>query len=252
MNPSMISPDVALAILVNRAGSTYLGTAPAYITYRESTHVEGANRAKEIDREVMVRVADNYAVMQDLPQGAVRFGPAFPIIPFFDPFSTFSFSYYANLKKLDITFNPGQPFYFKLPDPDPNVSMVIPYNSFWAPKYAPDSTDTALHFLIDPTPRIGGNTFYPTEVRSDPATQLPSHVTMSMTDSDMTIGLDFGNVDGHWVITRGTWSATQHPLGLTFHVAAVTTYSDFTFPTTAPDPRIDGTPRPSASPSAQR
>jgi hypothetical protein len=67
----------------------------------------------------------------------------------------------------------------------------------------------------------------------------------------MTIGLDFSMVNGYWVITRGTFSATQHVAILgAFKVNAVTTFSDFTFPTTAPDPRLAGTPRPSPSESA--
>lgn len=245
----MISPDIALATLINRAGTAYQTTAPTYITYRETTHVEGANRAEDINRSVSVRVADDYAVMQDLPQGAVRLGSAFPVIPFFDPFSTFRFSYYANLKKIDITFTPGQPFYFTMPVADPNVSVVVPYISFYAPHYAPDSTEEALHMLIDPTPRIGGNEFYPSDVREDATSHLPSQVTMRMTDSDMTLTLDFSTVQGHWVITQGAWSATQHVLGMTFRVAATTTYTDFAFPTTAPDVRLAGTPRPSPTPS---
>ncbi|HTU70480.1 MAG TPA: hypothetical protein VMF11_09175 [Candidatus Baltobacteraceae bacterium] len=246
----MIGADAALAALIDRAANTYLTAAPAYITFRESTHVEGADRSEDINRYVAVRVADDYAVMQDLPNGAVRTGDAFPVIPFFDPFSSFQFSYFANLKKIEISFSPGQPFQLQEPAPDPSVDAVVPYFSEWAPRYAPDSTAEALHLLIDPTPRTGNNTFYPSEVIEDPATQLPSHVTLQDNGSDMVIGLDYSMVDGYWVITRGTWSATQHVAIIgAFKVAAVTTFSDFTFPATAPDPRLAGTPRPSPSPS---
>ena len=246
----MTGADLALAALINRAGSTYASSAPAYITYREHTHVEGSGRFEDIDRAVSVRVADNLAVMQDLPNGAVRTGSAFPVIPFFDPFSSFRFSYFANLKKIDISFDTGKPYYFKMPDADPSVDVVVPYVSEWAPRYAPDSTPDALHFLIDPTSRTG-DSFYPTEVREDPSTQLPSFVAMQVNGSDMTITLEYSMVDGHWVITRGTWSSTQRVFVSSFKVTAVTTFSDFTFPDTAPDPRLAGTPipRPSATAS---
>ncbi len=240
---------MALAALINRAGNAYRTNAPTYITYRESTHVEGANRSEDINRAVDVRVADDYAVMQDLPQGAQRTGPAFPVIPFFDPFSTFRFSYFANLHKLNIRFDPGAPYYFQTPAADPGVDAVVPYISFWYPYYAPDSTSDALHVLVDPTSRIPDGSFYPSEVTEDATSQLPSHVTLQINDGDMVIGLDYGIVDGYWVITRGTWSATQHVMGLSFKVSAVTTFSDFTFPTTPPDPRLAGTPRPSPSPT---
>ena len=247
----MIGADVALAALINRAANAYLTAAPAYMTFRETTHIVGANRAEDINRYVAVRVADDYAVMQDLPNGAQRTGPAFPVIPFFDPFSSFQFNYFANLKKVDITFDPGAPFQFPSPAADNTVDVVVPYFPFWAPHYATDSTDDALHVLIDPTRRVGANEFYPSEVVEDPTTQLPSHVTLQDNGTDMVIGLDFSMLDGHWVITRGTWSATQHIAIIgAFKVSAVTTFSDFSFPATAPDPRIAGTPRPSPSPSA--
>ena len=247
----MIGADAALAALINRAATVYLTTQPAYITFRESTHVEGANKAEDINRYVAVRVADDCAIMQDLPNGARRTGPAFPVIPFFDPFSSFQFSYFANLKKIEITFDPGQPFQFAPPPVDPSVDAVVTYFSWLTPRYAPDSTDNAVHLLIEPTPRTENNSFYPSEVVEDPQSQLPSHVTLQDNGTDMQIGLDYSIVDGHWLVTKGTWSATQHiPIIGAFKVNAVTTFSDFTFPTAAPDPRIAGTPRPSPSPSA--
>jgi len=76
-------------------------------------------------------------------------------------------------------------------------------------------------------------------------------VTLQQNGEDMEIGLDFAVVQGHWVVTRGTFSATQHvPILGSFKVQAVTTFSDFTFPATAPDPRLAGTPRPSPTPGA--
>ena len=128
--------------------------------------------------------------------------------------------------------------------------MVLPYFSEWAPRYAPDSTEDALHFLIEPTPRTGANAFYPADVSEDATTHLPSHVTLQDNGTDMVLGLDFSMVNGYWVITRGTWSATQHVAIIgSFKVSAVTTFSDFTFPTTPPDPRLAGTPHPSPSAS---
>ncbi len=246
----MTGADLAFAALVNHTGTTYTSAMPAYMTYVERTHVLGNGQSKDIDRSVMVRVADNVAIMHDLPQGAVRTGEAFPVLPYFDPFSTFSFSYFANLKRIDITFNPGKPYYFPLPPPpQPGIDAIVPYISEYAPQYAADSTPQALHFTVEPTARTG-NSFYPTDVREDPSTQLPSHVTLQVNGSDMTIGLDYGMVDGHWVLTRGTWSATEHVFVSTFKVEAVTTFTDYTFPAQAPDPRLAASPTPSPAATA--
>ena len=249
----MIGADLALAGLINRLANVYQTTMPPYITFREHTHITASllgGQMKDVDRSIAVRVADDYAVMHDLPAGAQRTGSAFPLVPFFDPFSNFQFSYFANPKKIDITFVPGDPFYLKIPQPDPSVDVTMPYFSEWAPRYAADSTNDAPHFLIDPTPRTGNNSFYIAEVKVDPVTQLPSHVQMNDTGSDMSIGLDYAMVDAHWLVTHGSFSSTQHAIGMTFKVTADTTFTDFAFPQTAPDPQLAGTPRPKPTPSA--
>jgi len=248
----MLPPDLALAQLLNRAAQTYNDNPPVYMTYREHTHVSAPTlgRTQDIDRTVAVRVADNYALMHDLPSGGDRFGEAFPIIPYFDPISNFSFTYFANLKRVDITLDRGKPLFFTIPQDDPSATMTVPYVSFWTPRYAPDSRDDALHLLIDPTPRTGTNTYYPNEIVEDPRTQLPSRITMLLTGTDEAITLDYAVIDGHWIITHGTFSATQHAVFLAFKVIADITFDQFAFSTTPPDPRLAAT-APTEPPSTQ-
>lgn len=244
----MIGADAALAALINQAAVQYTYTVPAYMTFTESTHIEGANRAEDINRSESVRVADDFAVMHDLPNGATRTGPAFPVIPLIDPFSPIDFSYFANLKRIDITFIPRPAYYFKPPAPNPNVNAVVPYFPYWYPQYAPDSTPDAIHLLIDRTSVWPADAFYVSDVKEDAATHLPSHATLQTANSDMVIGLDFTVIDGYWVVTRGTFSATQHTFLGSFKVTAETDYTNFAFSTTAPDPAISGTPGPTPTP----
>jgi hypothetical protein len=241
----MMPADLAFAILINRTSEYFQANPPTYMTYIERTHVTAPTlgRAQDINRSIAVRVADNYAIMRDLPSGGPRAGQAFPIIAYFDPLSAFQFGYFANLKRVDITLQRGQPIFLPTPPPDPGVNVVVPYNSFWNSRYAPDSSETALHVLIDPTPRAKG--FYPSEVVEDPQTHLPSHIEMRVTGGDdETIALDYKVIDGHWVITHGTFSATEHAAFLNFKVIADVTFSDIVFPTQAPDPRLAGSPIP--------
>ena len=253
----MLPPDLALATLINQAANAYQTDPPAFMTYREQTHVSAPSlgRTQDINRSIAVRVSDNVAVMRDLPNGGERVGQAFPIIPYFDPFSTFQFSYFANLKNVTIELDRKDPFVFSIPAADSSVDVTVPYMSFWAPRYAPDSTDDRPHFLIDPTPRIGNNSFYPTAVVEDPATHLPSHIEMQVTGTDEAIALDYQVIDGHWIITHGTFTATQHAVFMTFKVIADVTFDQFAFPTDPPDPRLapgaaTPTPLPSAAPTA--
>ena len=243
---------MALAALINQAGITYLQKRPVYMTYTETTHVIGANRSEDINRSVAVRVADDYAVMQDLPRGATRLGQAFPVIAFFDPFSSFNFSWKApNLKRIDITVNPGKPYFFPTPPVDPNVDAVVPYMTEWAPYYAPNSSAEAIHILLDPTARTGPY-LYPADVTEDPQTGLPSSVTLKSNapGDDMMITLDYSMIDGYWVVTKGVYSGTARVLGLmSFKVDSETDFTNFAFPTTPPDPQLAGTPQPSPSTS---
>ncbi|MHB8146952.1 MAG: hypothetical protein ACYDGM_06790 [Vulcanimicrobiaceae bacterium] len=243
----MISPDIAFALLVNRTAQAYQQSPPTYMTYRERTHVTGANREQNINRQVAVRVADDVAVMQDLPRGERRTGQAFPIIPYFDPISSFAFSYFANLKRVDISLTRAAPWYFALPAPDPSVNETVAYNSFFVPTYAADSTPAALHLLLAPTPRFHG--FYPAEIIEDPATQLPAHILMRSTADDEEISLDYQVIDGHWLITHGVYSATQHVAFMSFKVVADITFDEFAFPTQPPDPALASSPTPSPSPA---
>ncbi len=246
----MMTADLALAILINRTSAFYNANPPLYMTYTEHTRVTAPTlgRAQSIDRSIAVRATDNFAVMQDLPNGEHRTGQAFPIFAYFDPFSNFTFGYFANLKRVDITLQRGTPYFFPIPPADPSVDAVVPYNSYWAATYAPDSTDAALHLLIEPTPRVAHG-LYPAEVIEDPATQLPSHIDMRAIEGDEAFALDYKVIDGHWVIVHGTFSATQHAAFLTFKVVADVTFSDIAFSTEPPDPRLAGTPTPGTSPA---
>jgi hypothetical protein len=247
----MMLPDVALALLINRAADAFHQNPPAFMTYTERTHVSAPSlgRTQDINRSIAVRVADDYAVMRDLPDGGYRTGQAFPILSSFDPFSGFSFSYFANLKRVDIALKPGDTYTIQIPAPDSSVDAVVPYNSYWAARYAPDSTENAIHVLLDPTARSNG-AFYPSEVVEDPQTHLPSHVEMRIAGGDdMVIALDYKVIDGHWVIVHGSFSETQHAVFLTFKVIADVTFDDIAFPTEAPDARLAGTPLPQTSPT---
>lgn len=244
----MLPPDIALVQLINRTASAYAANPPAYITYREHTHVTSSiGRTQEINRFVQVRQADNYAIMQDLPQGAQRTGQAFPIIPYFDPLGQrFTFGWFANLKRVDITLQRDPVGPWPLPAADPGVNAVVPYASFWTPSYMPDSTETRLHFRIEPTPAYGRG-YYIYDVVEDPQSQLPAHMEIRSTDSEDKIALDYTVLQGHWVITRGTLTTVQRVGPLTFQVIAQTDYLDMAFPPAPPDPRLAGTPSPASS-----
>lgn len=245
----MIGADAALAALINQAAYQHTNAVPPYVTFTENMHVAAAGRAKDIDRFEAVRVADGYAVMHDLPSGGTNTDYAFPVTPFFDPFSVFAFGYLVNFSKIYVEVIPGQPFAFTLPQPDPSVDSVVSYFPYWYPHYAPDSTEDAPHILIDRTSLWPADDFYVSEVREDAATHLPSNVTMKQDSTGTVVGLTFGTVNNYWLITKATFTKTEHIFIGTVTGTAEMDYSNFAFPTTPPDPALAGTPRPSPSPA---
>jgi hypothetical protein len=241
----MIPPDLALVQLINRTATAYVQNAPMYITYTERTHVSSnIGRTQDINRFVEARQPDNYAVMQDLPQGAVRVGQAFPVIPYFDPLAGFSYSWYANLKRVDITIKRVTPGLWPVAPADPGVNAVVPYISFWDPSYAPDSTDTHVHFQVAPTPSLPSGDLYPADIVVDPQTQLPSHIEIRFNGDPTVVDLDYQMLQGHWTLTHARYSAPQHVGPFNFTVTSDTDYLNIAFPATAPDPRLAGTPAP--------
>ena len=246
----MVPADVALVQLINRTATAYIQNAPAYITYREHTRISAPSlgRTQEINRAVAVRQADDLAVMQDLPQGAVRVGQAFPIIPYFDPLGQgFNFGWHANLKNVDIELHRLPVGLWPVPAPDPSVNVFVPYASFWEPTYLPDSSPDRLHMRITPTSTYGGD-IYVYEVAVDPQTQLPSRIELRSLRDASDIIIDYHVVENHWVISHATYTAPQHFGPMNFTIVTDTSYDDIAFPATAPDPRLAGTPAPTPTP----
>jgi hypothetical protein len=244
----MISPDLALALLINRTAAFYESNPPTYIAYDEYTHVTAPGQTRDINRSIAVRVLDNVAVMRDLPNGEERTGQAFPIVNYFDPFARFAFSWFSNIKRVDITLQRWDPTTIEIPPADQGANAVVFYFSRFDVHYAADSSEDAVHLLIAPTPRLRSGS-YISEVVEDPQTQLPSQVTIRDIGSDETITLDYKVLDGHWVVVHGTFSQTMHAVLFQSKVNADVTFSNITFPAEAPDARLIETPSPSASPT---
>ncbi|MDQ2663945.1 MAG: hypothetical protein M3Y18_07940, partial [Candidatus Eremiobacteraeota bacterium] len=222
----MDTADIAMARFANRTAAAYTANAPAYMAYRERTHftIPRYHYEREIDRAIEVRVADDSAIMQDLPQGASRTGQAFPIIPYLDPFSALDVAYFANLKRVDIALKRNPPYIFPLPDADPTVNVVVAYSTFWVPTYAPDSSSTRVHLLISPTQRWPDGLYYPADIVEDAQTHLPAHVVLVQKGSDATATLDFAVLDGHLIVTRGSFVSTQRAGPLALRVSAETEF----------------------------
>ncbi len=187
------------------------------MTYQEYTHVTAATagRSEDINRSIAVRNADDFAVMRDLPNGEERTGQAFPIIAYFDPFAAYGFGWFANLKRVDITLQRGDPVTIAIPQPDPSVNAVVFYFSRFDVQSAPDSTESAVHLLISPT-RLTRTGSYISDVVEDAQSGLPSQITLRDVNDDEIITLAYKVLNGHWVTVHANFSQTMHYAILTY------------------------------------
>ncbi|MBV8245447.1 MAG: hypothetical protein JOZ38_05970 [Candidatus Eremiobacteraeota bacterium] len=242
----MIPADLALANIVNQTSTVFERQRPAYMTYQEHTHISvpSLGRSGDIDRSVAVRVSDDLAVMHDLPQGATRTGPAFPIIPSFNPFSWFTFTYPALIEPggrinrgFSIDLKQGADWHFVVPAADPNVNGTIFYIPYWIPNYAPDATADRVHLSIAAGPDIGRGAIFPSGVTSD-ASNLASEIQFTENQGPTQISLDFAVQSGFWIVTHLHYESAAQAGPFTIKYAADTTFDQFAFPATAPDPQL--------------
>ncbi|MFN2527512.1 MAG: hypothetical protein ABR584_02210 [Candidatus Baltobacteraceae bacterium] len=240
----MLPPDLAFAQYVNQTSAAYTQHVPAYMTYRSAVHISVPrfNRTLDINRSVRVRVKDDSAIMQDLPSGAERMGQAFPIIAFFSPFQNFGFSYPAFMtgghinRDFKITMKFGGSWSYAPPKSDTAVDATVFYIPYFMPSYASDATDANPHLNIMPSPTLPDG-LYPIELQIDAVSGLPSIIKLRSSRGEV-MRFEYSMIEGYWVIHHIAYDAISPTFigDIKFNVDV--TYDQFTFPASAPDPRL--------------
>ena len=84
----MIAADVQFRTTANAAAAAF-ARKPPYLAYKTDVVIDvpSLRRHKVISRAVETRTQDDYAVLQDLPQGQRQYGHSFPLVPTFDAIS---------------------------------------------------------------------------------------------------------------------------------------------------------------------
>jgi hypothetical protein len=220
------------------------------VSYHVLTHVTvpSLQRDRIIDRSVMVRTKDDVAVIQDLPKGSNQIGNGFPVTPVFDALSYFSFEWVVGFRDtLHTRVYNVTPLRYDDPKATSKADVVVVNLRYYHAAYAPDSStdaDQKTHIVLDPYQFYRDQTqstdpFYLTDLYIDNGTGLPTRVRMAAArDSEFVV--DYGTVDGRWLITHAHYETTYvAPLhAARVHGVADAAYDQFSFPATAPDPRL--------------
>jgi hypothetical protein len=203
---------------------------------------------REVIRAISVRTSDDLAVIQDLPQGQNQLAHGFPVTPAFDALSNFTLSWRVGAH-MDMSsyVHDIQPLTYHDPANDGADVVVVRLRQYKA-DYADDSSDapngkthitlTAYDFVKQQVERPD-STFFLSDLYIDNATGLPAEVRYAGGE-DIVFVVDYGMVQGHWLVTRGHYEETLHgPLRLgRLHVVADAVYDNFAFPSDPPDPRL--------------
>jgi len=224
-----------------------------------SSHVSAPSLGKHRDviRAVQVRTSDDTAIIQDLPRGENQVAHGFPVTPVFDALSNFTLSWKVGTHmEMSSYVHDIQPLLYT-DAPNTGADVVVMRLRYYKADYADDSSTAPngrTHITLEPFDFVRrqverpDSTFFLSDLYIDNATGLPSEVRYAGGD-DIVFIVDYGFVEGHYLITRGHYEETLHgPFHIgRLHVLADVTYDQFAFPTTPPDPRL--APPPSLPPA---
>ena len=226
----MMTADLALALLINRTSSTIRRNPPLYMSYTEHTHVSAPRLGRAQEHQPLGRRARRRQLCGDAgpTQRRAAYRAGLPDHRRLRSVLGLHFGYFANLKRVDITLKQGEPYLSAIPQPDPSVNVVVPYNSYLGGQYAPDSTDAALHLLIDADAALPRG-LYPVEVVEDPNAAAVAYRN-ARRRRRRNFSLDYKVIEGHWVIVHGTFSPTAQVAFMTFKVVADVRISNIAFP----------------------
>ena len=240
----MIAADVQFRTTANAAAAAF-AQSPPYLAYRTDVVIDvpSLRRHKVISRAVETRTRDDFAALQDLPQGQRQYGHSFPLVPTFDAISYFRVTFNGSTRNTLSYVEPGQPITFKDPRETSHADVVVTSLRYYHASYADDSNDRVAHIVMDALPSLTqGNSsdFYIRDVFVDTATNLPTRVVYI--GPTTVFACDYEVVQGHWLVKHATYTHTFYgPLRMGRVTAtADATNMDFSFPATPSDPKLAG------------
>ncbi|MDB5073517.1 MAG: hypothetical protein JWM87_4628 [Candidatus Eremiobacteraeota bacterium] len=238
----MIAADVQFRTTANAAAAAF-ANKPPYLAYKTDVVVDvpSLRRHKVISRAVETRTSDDYAALQDLPQGQRQYGHSFPLVPTFDAISYFRVTFNGSQRNTLSYLEPGPPITFKDPRETSHADVVVTSLRYYRASYAPDSNDRIAHIVMDALPTLTrGNSsdFYIHDVFVDTTSNLPTRVVYEGPATTFTT--DYQVIEGHWLVTHANY---VHTFFGPLHMGRVTATADasnhdFAFPATPGDPKL--------------
>ena len=235
------APDVFMA--VSNATAAVVSHVPAYLTYRAHTIVHAVGGDQPMDRTVTVRTDDGMALVRNEETGKDELRPAFPAPPTFDALSKFKLHAVITLQMGGRTHRTGdmsvtniEPLHYE--SSPSHADAVAHAVKGYVVTFAPDASAPAGHLHLERNAAFKGDSWL-RDVWYDPATMLPTRVVWGG-PNDFVLDARYRTAEGAWVLESISAEAVMHlPLWMGRSALALrSSYSDYAFSATPPDPRL--------------
>jgi hypothetical protein len=224
-----VSADAAFANAAN-AAATAFASDPPYVAYHLDLQIEDGGTKRAAAAQIILRTGDSSVVVID--QSGKHRRPAPPALPpTIDALADWAFT-------LDVTndypvmhVSYQEPLHYAFATPGTNVDVVVPLINGFSVRYADnDPTHLELQPATTAVKALAAqrDRFLYREVWIDPATWLPTRVTVAAIDGTLT--LEYTTASGRWLLSHMSYRAINTIRHSTEHTDIEATYTDFSFP----------------------
>ena len=239
-----VSADVAFERAANAAAAAF-ATAPAFVSYRVDVRTAPTSGAPSADtREIVLRTSDDRALVRSVDGAAFRPGAPLPLAPVVDALADWAFALDVSSGHVALNVAYERPHRYAEPSPAPGDAVVVASVNGYTVTYAASNADAtnanATHLHLEPataamrTAASQPDRFTYRDVWFDPATMLPTHVTLVAPGE--AFALDYATVAGHWLLAGFTYDAIVHDKHGPGHtLTIVATYTNYAFPAGFPN-----------------
>jgi hypothetical protein len=226
-------------IAIANATAAIYQKCPPFATYHAHTALHFYLYDTSFDRDISVRMADQFAVVRDTRNGHESTGAPFPVSPNFESLAEYAIhgTIYPQ-GDLDLRIENLAPLTFR--DVPTHADVIVRIVHGYHIEFASDASPELGHLILTITKAAAPSTHYLTDVYYNPATMLPTKIVAEGVNR-MRMEAVYELVDGSWLLHTLAYVRVWND-GLTIEPTVVgaflTTYENYQFSSAPPDPRL--------------
>ena len=238
---AVLQPPEIFMHCANTVAAHY-ADVPPFATYHVHTDLHFLKKDSVFEKTVSVRLGDQVAIVHDEKTNSDVLRPPFPAPPNLDFLGTFQMSgflksdYGGKHTDIDFRFANVEPVRYEETVRRDNVVVARALKGY-AIAVVDDAGERITHLKFAPGPSALGERTWFKDVYIDKSTDLPIRIVKG--EQYGTIIADYQTVQGHWLLKTFTMDNNYKAFGM-ISIAGrfVSTFDDYLFSDTAPDPRL--------------